>query len=518
MKKADLLFYFSFLIVLSGFTGNSKSISVGSIGDAQKLNPILASDGASGEVSGWIFNGLVKYDPTLNLVPDLAENFESSPDCKNVTFHLRKGVKWHDGKEVTAEDVLFTYQKIIDPKVATPYSGGFDRIDKVKIITPYQVNVSYKESFAPGLENWGLGIIPKHLLEGKDLQTDSFNQHPVGTGPYKLKTWTPQQKIVLVSNPDYFEGAPDIQQYIFRVIPDSATMFLELRSGNLDYMGLTPVQFQKQTESPFFKKKFNKFQYPSFSYTYLGYNLLNPLFSDKTIRQALTYAIDRQTLIDGVWLGYASLATGPLPPDSWAYNPDVKPYPYDPGKAKRMLAQAGWIPGPDGILRKNGKKFEFTIMTNQGNDERKKSAEIIQFNLNQVGIKVNIQILEWQALLHQYIDKKKFDAIILGWGLGRDPDAFDIWYSKKTKEGEFNFISYNNPKVDQLLIEGRKTCDKEKRKKIYHEFHALIAEDQPYTFLYYPQSLPILANRFSGVKVTPIGIWYNFPQWKVLPE
>ncbi len=518
MKKARLLFYFSLLTVLSGFTGNSKFISVGSIGDAQKLNPILASDGASGEVSGWIFNGLVKYDPNLVLIPDLAEKFESSSDCKNVTFYLRKGVKWHDGKELTAEDVLFTYQKIIDPKVATPYSGGFDRIDKVKIITPYQVNVSYKESFAPGLENWGLGIIPKHLLEGKDLQTDSFNQHPIGTGPYKLKTWAPQQKIVLVSNPDYFEGAPEIQQYIFRVIPDSGTMFLELRSGNLDYMGLTPVQYQKQTESPIFKKTFNKFQYPSFSYTYLGYNLLNPLFSDKTIRQALTYAIDRQSLIDGVWLGYARLATGPLPPDSWAYNSDVKPYPYDPGKAKRMLAQAGWIPGPDGVLRKNGKKFEFTIMTNQGNDERKKSAEIIQFNLNQVGIKVKIQILEWQAFLHQYIDKKKFDAIILGWGLGRDPDAFDIWHSKKTKEGEFNFISYNNPKADQLLIEGRQTCDKEKRKKIYHEFHALIAEDQPYTFLYYPQALPILAKRFTGVKVTPIGIWWNFPQWKITPE
>ncbi len=497
---------------------NPKTISVGSIGDAQKLNPILASDGASAEVAGWVFNGLVKYDPGLNLVPDLAEKFETTPDCKNVTFYLKKGVKWHDGEEFTADDVLFTYQKIVDPKVATPYSGGFERVDHVRAVNRYQVEVSYKEAFAPALANWGLGIIPKHLLTGKDLQTDSFNQHPIGTGPYKFKEWAPQQKIVLESNPDYFEGAPDIRQYLFRVIPDSATMFLELKSGNLDYMGLTPVQFQKQTDAPLFKDKFNKFQYPSFSYTYLGYNLRNPLFSDRNIRKALTYAIDRQSLIDGIWLGYGKLATGPFPPDSWAYNPNVSPYPYDPEKAKQLLAQGGWTPGQDGILQKNGTRFEFTVITNQGNDERKKSAEIIQSNLARIGIKVNIQILEWQALLHQYIDKKKFEAIILGWGLGQDPDAYDIWYSQKTKEGEFNFVSYNNPKVDQLLIEGRKTCNQEKRKKIYQEIHALIADDQPYTFLYYPQALPILAKRFTGVKVTPIGIWWNFPQWKVLAE
>ncbi|MBI3595485.1 MAG: peptide-binding protein [Nitrospirae bacterium] len=510
------------LLVLSspnnGFAKNPKSISVGSIADAQKLSPILASDGASAEISGWIFNGLVKYDPDLMLVPDLAETFEASPDCKKVSFHLRKGVKWHDGKELTAEDLLFTYEKIIDPKVATPYSGGFDKVNQVKIVNPYQIEVTYKESFAPGLANWGMGIIPKHLLVGKDLQTDSFNQHPVGTGPYRFKEWVPQQKIVLTSNPAYFEGTPDIQEYLFRIIPDGATMFLELKSGNLDYMGLSPLQYQKQTETSYFKNSFNKYQYPSFSYTYLGFNHLNPLFSDKMIRRAITYAINRQDIIDGVMLGYGKIATGPFLPESWAYNPEIKPFPYDPGKAKTLLAEAGWKPGADGILEKKGRRFEFTVLTNQGNEERKKSAEIIQSNLKQIGIKVNIQVLEWQALLHQFIDKKRFEAIILGWGLGQEPDPYDIWSSEKTKEGEFNFISYRNPKVDQLLIEGRKVCDQEKRKQIYHEIHALIADDQPYTFLYYPQSLPILAKRFTGVRVTPIGIWWNFPQWKVMTQ
>ena len=496
----------------------AKNISVGSIGDALKLNPILASDSASGDITGWVVNGLIKYDPGLTLVPDLAEKFEAAPDCKKVTFFLRKGVKWHDGIEVTADDVLFTYQKIIDPKTATPYSGDFTEVSQVVVNNPYQVTVTYKNAFAPGLASWGMGVIPKHLLEGKDLQTDPFNQQPIGTGPYKFKQWKPGESIVLESNPDYFEGAPDIKTYIFRVIPDSATMFNELRSGGLDSMGLTPIQFQKQTDSPQFSKHFNKYQYPGSSYTYMGYNLSNPLFSNKNVRTAITYAINRQEIIEGVLLGYGKIATGPFFPESWAYNPEVKPLPYDPEKAKKLLLAEGWVPGSGGILEKNGKSFEFTILTNQGNEERKKTAEIIQASLKTIGIKVNIQVLEWQTFLHQYIDKKNFEAIILGWGLGQEPDPYVIWHSSKTGPGEFNFVGYKNPEVDRLMVEGRQVCDQEKRKKIYHQIHALIAEDQPYTFLYYPEALPILAKRFHGVQVTPIGIWWNFPKWKVAEE
>ena len=238
-------------------------------------------------------------------------------------------------------------------------------------------------------------------------------------------------------------------------------------------------------------------------------------FSDKRVRQAITHAINRQDIIEGVLLGTGKIATGPFFPESWAYNPDVKPIPYDPEKAKIILKEAGWKPGSDGVLEKNGKKFEFTLMTNQGNDERKKTAEIIQSNLKEVGIRVSIQILEWQAFLHQKIDKRDFEAIILGWGLGPEPDPYDIWHSSKSGKDEFNFVSYSNPKVDKLLVEGRQVCNQEKRKKIYQEVHALIAEDQPYTFLYYPQSLPIIARRFKGVNVTPIGIWWNFPKWTV---
>ncbi|MBI3609273.1 MAG: peptide-binding protein [Nitrospirae bacterium] len=496
---------------------NPNAITIGSIGDAQRLIPMLASDSASGDISGWIFNGLVKYDKHLNLVGDLAESFTASSDCRNATFKLRKGVKWQDGREFTAADVLFTYQKAIDPKVATPYSGDFERVDKIVAPDDDTVKVTYKEPFAPGLASWGMGIIPKHLLENADLNTAEFNRKPVGTGPYRMKEWVTGQKIVLTANEAYFEGKPRVEGYIYRVIPDNATMFLELKAGGLDYMGLSPLQYQRQTDTDYFKRYFNKYRYPAFAYTYLGYNLLDPRFKDKRVRQAIALAVNRSSVIEGVLFGVGRPATQPVPPESWAYNPDVPKFDYNPEKAKQLLAEAGWKDTDhDGLLDKNGQPFRFTLMTNQGNEERAKTAEIIQQNLKQVGITVEIRVLEWQAFLHQFIDKKKFEAIILGWQLGRDPDSYDIWHSSKTKEGEFNFVSYNNPEVDRLLLDGRKTCDQEQRKKIYARIHALIADDQPYTFLYYPDALPVLHKRFKGVSPSPIGIWYNFPtDWYV---
>jgi peptide/nickel transport system substrate-binding protein len=499
--------------------GNPNGLTLGSIGDAQRLIPMLASDSASSDISGLIFNGLVKYDKHLNLVGDLAESFTASPDCQKVEFKLRKGIQWQDGKDFTSDDVLFTYQRAIDPNVATPYSGDFERIKTIETPDPYTVQVTYKEPFAPGLSSWGMGIIPKHLLENADLNTADFNRKPIGTGPYRMKEWISGQKIVLAANDAYFEGRPKIDEYIYRIIPDNATMFLELKAVGLDFMGLTPIQFKRQTDTDYFKKYFSKYNYPAFSYTYLGYNLLDPRFKDKRIRQAIAYAINRQSVIDGVLLGLGRHATQPVPPESWAYNPNVPKFEYNPEKAKALLAEAGWKDtNNDGLLDKDGQPFKFTIMTNQGNEERAKTAEIIQQNLSKVGIQVEIRILEWQAFLHQFIDKKKFDAIILGWGLGRDPDSYDIWLSTKTKEGEFNFVSYNNPEVDRLLLEGRNTCDKEKRKNIYYKLHALIAEDQPYTFLYYPDALPILHKRFKGVEPSPLGIMYNFPTHWYVPK
>lgn len=494
---------------------NPQGITIASLADAKRLLPPLATDTASSAISGLLFNGLVKYDPQIKLVGDLAESWDVNNAGLEIVFHLRKGVKWHDGKEFTSADVLFTYQTVTDPKVPTPYGANYGPVDKVEAVDPYTIRVTYKEPYAPALESWSMGIMPMHILEGKDISLEEPNRKPLGLGPYKLKEWVTGQKIVLEANPDYFEGKPTIDTYVSRVIPDDATMFLELKQGGVDYMNLTPVQFKMQTDTEDFKRYFQKFQYPAFVYTYMGYNHLDLRFADKRVRRALTHAINKQDIIEGVLMGYGTACTGPFPPESWAYNPNAKDPEYSPEKAKALLKEAGWTPGPDGIMTKDGKPFAFTVITNQGNDVRMKAAQIIKEHLKAVGVRMDIKVLEWQAMLHDFVDKKQFEAVLMGWSLSRDPDAYDIWHSSKTKETEFNFISYKNEELDKLLIEGRRTFDMEKRRQIYHRIHEIMADEQPYTFLFVPDSLPILHKRFKGVKKAPIGIFYDFYYWQV---
>lgn len=494
---------------------NPNTFVESSIGDARRLNPVIANDAASGTVNDQLFNGLVKYDKNITLVGDLAERWEVTNSGKTITFYLRKGVKWHDGVEFTAADCLFTYQRFIDPKVVTPYSSSYTDVLTAEAAGKYLFRVTYKEPFSPALESWAMGMLPKHLLEGKDINTDPFNRSPVGTGPYKFKEWVAGQKIVLTANDAYFEGRPKIDQFIFRIIPDSSTMFQELLSGGVDMMGLNPLQYLRKSETRRIKENYRKFRYPANAFTYMGYNLTSRLFNDTKVRQALSYAIDRQSIIDGVLLGIGRPCTGPYSDVSWAYNPHAKSYDHDPALARRMLAEAGWKDANgDGILEKDGKPFRFTVLTNQGNNERIRTAEIIQQNMKEVGIDVNIRVMEWQAFLEQ-VDNHTFDAIILGWSMSRDPDLYDIWHSSKTKKGEYNFISYRNAEVDRLLVEGRRTFDIEKRKKIYYRIHAILAEEQPYAFLYVPDATPIVHKRFKGIEVAPLGIFYNFREWYV---
>ncbi|MFH1857969.1 MAG: peptide-binding protein [Candidatus Omnitrophota bacterium] len=491
----------------------------GSIADPKNLIPILASDSASAEIVGQVFNGLVKYDKNIQLVGDLAEHWEIEQEGLEIVFHLRKNVRWHDGRPFTADDVVFTYQKLVDPAVKTPYSGDFEKIERIEKIDDNTLRVRYKEPFAPGLASWGMAVMPKHLLEKEDFNRSAFSRNPVGTGPYRFKQWKTAQYVELESNHDYFEGRPYLDGYLYRVIPDQATLFLELRAETVDSIGLTPLQYQRQTETPFFRSRFQKFRYPSFAYTYIGYNLKDPHFSDVRVRKALTMALDRREIIDGVLLGLGRQCTGPFVPESWAYNPGVKALPYDPEGAKRLLAEAGWKDTDgDGWLDRDGETFEFTLLTNQGNEQRKMIAELVQQKWQKLGIRVKIRVLEWSAFLSEFIDKKRFEAFILGWSLSRDPDLYDIWHSSKTREGEFNFIQYQNEEADRLMMEGRRTFDQKIRKAIYHKLHQLIYEDQPCTFLYVPDALPIVHARIKGIEAAPIGIGYNFIEWYVPRE
>lgn len=487
----------------------------GAIGEASTLIPILASDSASHSVAGQIYNGLVKYDKDLKIVGELAESFQIAPDGLTITFKLRRTVTWHDGKPFTARDVIYTYRVIIDPKTPTAYSEDFKQVASVTSPDPFTVVVRYNKPYAPALASWGVAILPAHLLAGQDITKSPLARQPVGTGPFRFKEWVPGQKIVLEANPAYFEGRPYLDRYVYRLIPDTSTMYMELKAGGIDQMSLTPVQYARQTDTPRFKAAFQKYRYPSNGYLYLGYNLRHPTFKDKRIRQAITAAINKDELIQGVLFGMGQRAHGPMIPGRWAYNPDVRDILFDQARARQLLAEAGWRPSSDGMLQKEGKPLRFTILTNQGNQQRLMTAQIIQQRLKQVGIDVRIRIVEWAAFLKEFIDKGNFEVVLLAWLTSQDPDMYDIWHSSKTKPGELNFIGYSNQEVDRLLEQGRSTFDFEQRKKAYFRIQEILADEQPYTFLYVPDALPVVSARVRGIEPAPAGIGHNLIKWYV---
>lgn len=523
---------FLFLLGINIFFVSSRppqkvnQLIISSIGDASFLNPVLAQDSASSEINSLVFNGLIKYDRDLkNFVGDLAESWkvEDGKEPK-ITFYLRKGVLWHDGREFTAHDVKFTYDKIMDEKTNTVRRSSYELVKKAEVLDPYTFRVTYKEPFSPGLETWGIGIIPKHLLEKEDINTSSFNRRPIGTGPFRFVEWVSDEKIVLEANPNYFEGRPNLDRIIYRIIPETALSEMEILTKGVDYTGLFPYQFKRMSEVSFLQT----YSQPSIGYTYIGYNLKNELFKDKRVRHALTHAINREEIVQYVLNGYGTVASGPFPNHLWYSNPNVKPLRFDPERSKRLLQEAGWRDSDgDGILDRDGKPFRFTLITNSGNDTRRDIGVLVQRQLREIGVDVKFELYEWSVFLKNFIIPRHFEACILGWALSVDPDAYEIWHSSQIEKG-FNTISYSNPEVDKLLEEGRREYDIEKRRKIYWRIHELIAEDQPYTFLYVPLSLSALQRKFfikekdkSGnevlreIKMEKAGLMYDLIKWYV---
>jgi peptide/nickel transport system substrate-binding protein len=493
-------------------------------GNISGLIPNILTDSSSFEVGSLIYSGLVTRDKDLNIIGELAESWEFSRDCLDLTFRLRRNVRWHDGRPFTADDVVFTYETMVNPKTPTAYREDFRAVDKVEAVDPHTLHVRYKRPHAKALQSWGIWILPRHVLEsyvreGRLREAPQNRSNPIGTGPYRFSEWKPGEKVVLVANLDYFEGRPYLSRIVYRIIPSQATIFLELKAKGIDSAGpggLTALQFKRQADFPAFRKAYNKFQYQDNSYTYLGFNLSDPRFADRRVRQAFAHAINKRELIDGVRLGLGREATGPYKPGTWAYNPNVRSYPYDMDKARELLAAAGWRHrNADGILVKDGQPFTFVLRTNQGNDERRKVAEIVQASLKDLGVRVDIQVIEWASFLKEYIKKKRFEAIILGWGIGLDPDQYEVWHSSKSGPDDLNRIGYANPEADEMLEKGRASCVEAERKKYYDRFQEILAEDQPIIFLFFRDALPVVSSRIRGIVPAPSGIRYNFHEWYV---
>lgn len=491
-------------------------ILFGSIGEASNLIPYLSSDAASHEIAGLIFVAPLRYDKNLQPEPWAAEHWEMSEDGRRMRFTLRKGILWEDGEELTAEDMAFTYRLVIDPATASPYADDFLRVKDFRILDRYTFEVTYEHFFARSVASWMNAILPKHILEGQNIRNTPFSRHPIGAGPYRLKQWNAGSTIILAASPSYFLGQPNISEIVYRIIPDTATMFMETRAGRLDVMNLDPLQYLRQTQGAWWQKEYRKYHYLASMYVFLGFNMQHPFFRDVRVRRAISLAIDRDDIVKGVLLGQGVPAFGPFKPGSWAYHPQLSPIAQDVQRAKQLLSDAGYADHDgDGILDRDGRPFAFTILTNQGNEQRILTATLIQAQLKDIGIDVQIRTVEWAAFIREFVDKGRFDAVILGWTIAQDPDIYQVWHSSQAKERGLNFTRYVNPRLDKLLEKARTTPNQEKRQELYWQVQELMAEEQPYCFLFVPYSLPVVQRRFYGIEPALAGIMYNFDEWWV---
>lgn len=487
-------------------------------GEPSGLIPMLAGEAAASAVAQNIFSSLLRYDKNLELVGELAESWQVSPDQKVITFRLKPNLKWADGKPLTSADVLFTWKLITDDKTRTPYGSDYKLVVSAETPDARTFRVSYAEPYAPAINSWaGLDILPRHLLKDQDINTTSFARNPVGSHYYKLDKWRPGEQISLVRNPLSTQGPAHIEKLVSRFIPDEASQFLELMANNIDTMALSPVQYARIFPArPELQKKFALYKELGNSYTYLGFNLKHKPFDDIRVRKAINYAINKQELIDGVLLGMGEPVASPYKPGTRWSNPKLQPYSYDPDKARALLEEAGFKKNRDGILERNGKPLSFEILTNQ-NKQREMSAVLIQRRLKEIGIDVRIRVLEWASFISRFIKTGDFDVVLLGWQLSIDPDQYAIWHSSQQAPGQFNFLGYKNQRVDRLLERGRLELNPDKRMSLYHEFAEILLEDSPIVYLFAGYGLQAMHKRIKGVDnpAPPAGIGYNSQEWYI---
>ena len=379
-------------------------------------------------------------------------------------------------EKFTSKDVIFTYEKIIDPKVLNSIKSNFSQVESVKALDDYTIEIIYKKPYFKAIETWMVGILPYHILKDeKDLMTSAFNKNPIGTGSYKLKEFKQGQDIELIANEDYFEGKPKIEKILYQFLPDPNTSFLYLKQKKLDLGGLTPIQVDRQLDDNF-KKNYNILQKPSLSYTYLGFNLKNEKFKDIRIRKALSHAVNRQELVDILFFGYGKVCNGPFLPDSFAYNEEVETPKQDIEMAKKLLKEAGYD---------ENHPFTFEIATSNSSDIRPYGAQILQHQLKEAGVIVKLRVMEWQAFLNMVVFPHKFESVLLGWGLSPTPDPYMFWHSKSDKKGGFNLVGYHNTKMDTMIEESQSMVDSKELAALWREMFAIITDANPIFFCLY---------------------------------
>ena len=461
-----------------------------------------------------------------------------------IVFHLRPGVRFHDGHMFDAGDVKFTYEAIMNPKNLSPRIADYEPVKAVEMVDPLTVKIIYKRLYSPAIGTWGMGILPEHRLNatalreeaerlGKDpnnftLRQSRFGRSPIGCGPFKFVVWKSDQYIRLTRFEDYWEGPANYTQYIVRIIPPPLTQEMEFYAGTIDNYLVQPHQVDRLSSDT----RFQRFSGTSFGYTYIGYNMRRKLFTDPRVRRALGMAIDKEKIIRYVLHGQGEPITGPFVKQTDFYDHDIAPLPYDPEGALELLESAGWRRNKAGRLEKNGKPLAFTLITNSGNPQREAILAVAQDAWKKIGVDVRTDRLEWSVFIQERVNKLDFDALILGWSMGIDPDLFQIWHSSQIGPYQLNFVGFENEEADDLIIKIRQEYDHDKQVAYCHRLHRIISDAQPYNFLYVRNWTSVLDKRIvikepgpdgSPVyrKITPTKIGkydYDFNKWVKLPR
>lgn len=482
------------------------------------LSPIFLDINAG----NWpVFNGLIGLNRNLEPVPDLAVELpEVSADLRQVKVRLRDDVLFHDGRPLTADDVVYTWQSLIDPAVATPVRdrlalGGL--IEDVRAVDPQTVVFTLSRPDPAFIEKLYVGIVPRHLLEGKDLNQARFNVSPVGTGPYKFVSWQSGHRLVLEANPDYFRGKPEISRLIYTFVSDESSRAALLRTGAIDFARLTPRLAAGFENDP----RFQVVRLPSASISQVKLPNGNPVLSDPKVRRALSMAVDREAMARAVWAGMAEPAYGPIPPGHWAHDPSAYVN-YDPEGARALLAEAGWTDeNGDGFLEKDGQRLAFTVMYLPHIVEDQQIALALRSDLAKIGVDVTVEGVASPA----YLDRLGQDAWLHGIGLPYDPDYvfWSNYHSSFADDGDpnTNRAGMRNPAVDAALEAGRATYDRDQRREAYRKLQQALLDDGSYMFLTQRAVVVVLSAEIEGVQPKLMGsphafirgISWNIAEW-----
>ncbi|WP_127532593.1 ABC transporter substrate-binding protein [Paenibacillus kobensis] len=505
--------------------------------DIVSVNPLFIQDTASADAATFIFANLYDLDRQGNVTAEpwslASEKPIISEDGKSYTIKLKSTAKWSDGQPVTADDVVFTINAIRDPKVASPGISQFDKVDKVEKVDDSTVLVTLKQVYAPFQYALASAVVPAHVLKDvkpEELLTNPFGTDPAKTvtnGPWKWTEWKQSQSMNFDADSNYWGQKPHIQKIVFKQYADQNTEVQALLKGDVDLTQAIPVT---QVEAVKNKGDINVILAPGPVYEYLGFNFKEDNFKNKFVpfasqktRQAIAYALNRQGMVDNILKGTGKLMNAPFLPGSWADPGDaVVNYGYEPEKAKQLLAEDGWLPGDDGILVKDGKRFAFELQYNAGNSRREQVAAVIQQNLKDVGIEVTPKAIDFSAWVEQNLTPGKYEAILLSWSLNNpDPDGESTFSSKYFPPNGQNQGWYKNEKLDQLWVDGYSTVDQNARKQVYAEVGKEISADLPYVFMYQyglPEGIGPkvkFAEEDKPEPTLPYGYFYRIINWWV---